>query len=508
MLKGEDQSSSRLTIAQAALLNLRGQDLQTGTHKASRPFQHEDVPQLIGRRGTAQQSLRQCQASLDYLPGPRSLSASTSLPANLARGQYTSPIQPVRDLRTSPDMDALMQSIKNVGIEDGGLFDSILGDYHAVPQTSFQTLANARSLSGAAPMARTQTHGQTQARNGFTPTEEMILQTHARRLQLQAQISNGPHAFEQDILRADSSAPPVGGPSFNTRNQVPPPNGQGSLPAASSQFQLGRLRTAKSSPEFLPTISEDDSHGVGEPWNETRSSHVTLQSALRGCLPMGSSSTAGLKLTRPTTRGIATAPLLCPDEQVGNAREYQQSGTAIGADRLPPMRSSQTSVPCVRLPVISRPSPSSLADIQPYHLSATPASNTAVASSGSIRSENSQDSARTPRVSVNVNVNGGDGDLRHTSFGSCSRLAVHTGAGMSPHPEDPPMSTSTPTSTNTVVSPALTCSSRTPSTLSPATPFVGSFGCAHDAFEVVTAGGVDCHEDGIKKEFKVVAQSK
>jgi len=275
-----------------------------------------------------------------------------------------------------------MQSIESVGIGDGGIFD---GEYHAVPRT----LANARVLyAGVTPQIALTHVGQTQARNGFTPTEEMILQPHARRLQLQAQFStsNGSRAFERDILRradaSSASAPPVG-PSL-TRNihQVvsPPENG----PAASGQLQLlGRLvRTTKSSPEFqfLPTISEDDV--VGERW--------TGETGLRRCLPMAGIS----KLIRPTARGtisMTIAPPLstCPDEKAS-------SGTVdIGIDRVSVR--SQTlaaAAPCVRLPllVISRPSspspsPSLLssltADTHAYHCHLNAA---AVASSGTVRS--------------------------------------------------------------------------------------------------------------------------
>jgi len=525
MVKGEDQSPSRLTIAQAALLNLRGQDLHAHAgppHKVASTLssQHEvDVPLVGSRRGGTASQRPLCQtSSLDYLP------ASRSLPANLAHcDQYSSP---VRD-HTSPDMDALMQSIKSVGIGgDGGIFDSILGEYHAAPPRT-RTLANARVLSaGATPqiaLTQTQTRaGQTQARNGFTPTEEMILQAHARRLQLQAHhtsfsTSNGGSgsvhaaAFERDILRradtssasasASASVPPVG-PSL-TRNMnlhpvvdPPPDNGPASSSGQLQLLPLGRfVRTAKSSPEFqfLPTISEDDSVGwTGE---------------TGGCLPA--------RVTRPTARGgggggtvgTMTPPLsACTDEEKASTT----SGTAERVlVRSQTLAATVTVPPCVRLPlplpVISRPSlsPSSSSSLtadtqQAYHHHHHHLNASAVASSGTVRSSSSGDSqaqgtsARTPRVGVNVSVNnsgGGGGG----GFGS--RIAVHTtGAGMSPSQlEDASMSASA------VVSPALTtCSSRTPSTLSPATPFVGSFGCAlHDAFDSVVVGiaGGGCHED-------------
>ena len=157
-------------------------------------------------------------------------------------------------------------------------------------------------------------------------------------------------------------------------------------------------------------------------------------------------------------------------------------------------------MPFVRLP-ISRPSPSSLTDNQTY-LSSTISSNsfntTAISSTGSGRSENgySQENTRVPRVSVNVNVNN---DQKQAGFGS--RIGVLTSGQAQ---EDPSTTTNELRSpASAVVSPSLTCSSRTPSTLSPATPFVGGFGSAHDAaIEVVNGDGHDA-EDGVDRAFGV-----
>ena len=308
-LKSGDQSPSRLTIAQAALLNLRGQTLQSDSHKTSMLPLHEDVP-VISRRAPPQLPPRQCQTTLDCLPASRPLAAPTSLPTN--PGQYSSPIRPIPDLHTTTDMNALIQSISSIGIGEGGLFDNILGgnvDYHTVPQTPLQTLTNARLLSGVLPIAPT----HSQARNGFTPTEEMILQAHNRQLQLQTQFANTPHSFEQDILRADSSVPTVVGQTL-TRNQAPPQNGSRlSGAAASNQFPLGRLRTSKSSPEFLPTISEDDAHVMSrETW------HDAAHTSFGGYFP-SSNGTAGVK-TKPVTRGMTIAPPVCLDENVKGAK--------------------------------------------------------------------------------------------------------------------------------------------------------------------------------------------
>ena len=177
-----------------------------------------------------------------------------------------------------------------------------------------------------------------------------------------------------------------------------------------------------------------------------------------------------------------------------------RSRLAISADRtLVPARGS---VPFVRLP-ISRPSPSSLTDNQTY-LSSTISSNssntTAISSTGSGRSENgySQENTRVPRVSVNVNT-GVTSDQKQTGFRS--RIGVLT-SGQAP--EDPSTTTSELRSpASALVSPSLTCSSRTPSTLSPATPFVGGFGSAHDAaIEVVNGDGHDA-EDGVDRAFGV-----
>ncbi|KAL4073421.1 hypothetical protein J3A83DRAFT_2533416 [Scleroderma citrinum] len=487
VLKGGDHSPSRLTIAQAALLNLRGQEMQADSHKASNFSQREDI-HPADRRGTTP-SLRQCQGPLDYLSGSGPLSTSVSLPVNLGHGQYDPPILPVRNPHTSAEINSLMQSIQSVGIRDG-LLTNVLGnatlsiDYPAVSQIPLQTFANGSLLSGAPPVVPGHPRGQTQARNGFTPAEEVILQAHSRRLQLQTQLTNKSQVPEQDVLHTDSSTPI--GQGF-IRNQLLPQNG-GRLSAASTQIPLGRLRTTKSSQDFLPTISEDDSHVMGESWHESESKLI-VQNSFRGYLPTRG---VGLKLAKPANCDIMVTSPLFPDDKAKCAREYQQSGTApIATDRAAPC----ASVPCVRLPVLSRPPTLTGSDSQscPSAISSN-STITSITSLSSTRSDNgySQDSTQTRRMNVDRDSGG---DRKHTGFG-----ARTDASGVSPRIDD--TSTTNELKSPPVVSPALTFSSRTPSTLSPATPFVGSLGCAHDPYEHVT---VDC-EDGVDKDWKINPQ--
>lgn len=172
-------SPSRLTIAQAALLNLRGQELQTDSHKSPRLAQYQDLPPAEKR---SPNYFLQSQPTLDYLPISQPLPVLPSLPTNLGYNLYNSPVFPVRDLQGNAEMDILRQSMQGLGMEepmfDNPLKSSALGIDYQTAQTSLRSLAGTRSVSSAPPVRH---RGQTQAHNGFTPAEEVILQAHAGR---------------------------------------------------------------------------------------------------------------------------------------------------------------------------------------------------------------------------------------------------------------------------------------------------------------------------------------
>ncbi|KAG6331810.1 hypothetical protein ID866_7278 [Astraeus odoratus] len=471
VLKTGDQSPSRLTIAQAALLNLHGQELQAESCGIPEPSQQSDIP-LGDKRGA--QSLLLPQDSPEYFPGPK-LSISTSLPANMGGVRYGSP---VLDANVSADMDVLLQSMQSLGMGDA-FVNNLLGstpfceDNPSVQLAALQSLANGNAgLGCTVPVAPLRSRGQIQARNGFTPAEELILQAHARRLQLQAQF-NGACGFEPE---------PV--------HELPTPVGQDLLksqlhqhtnrvPTAPGQCYPGRLRATKSLQDFLPTISEDDSRPLSEPWLENESAPKAVQGLFDNYFP---GSTAGTKLAKPVNRAVRIVPPTNRNDERETPRDYSITGMApIGMDRAPPRSASMPN--CQTL--LSRPS---LNDSQSYQ-QATPSNNSTTVN------------VMSSSIHVDTGYSGDAawrrGERPHSDLGAGAAVPVVNPTVPSSHVDE-----SSRTSVNgpksPAVSPALTYSSRTPSTLSPPTPFFGSFGCVQDTFEVAA---ID--EDAIEKDMKV-----
>ncbi|KAI6145732.1 hypothetical protein EDD17DRAFT_128547 [Pisolithus thermaeus] len=484
VLKSGDNSPSRLTIAQAALLNLRGQELQTDSRKSPRLPQYYDPPPA-GRRSP--NAFLQPQPALDYIPALQPLPVSPSASSNLVYNLYNSPVLPVRDLQGNTEMDVLLQSTQGLGV-GGPLFDYALGsnalgiDYQTA-QSSLQSLASTRSVSSA-PSARPR--GQTQARNGFTPAEEVILQTHARRLRIQTNSTNETHLSKSD----PTLTAPVSDARDFTSNQLFPSTNR--FPAAPNQFQLGRLRATKSFQDFLSTISEDETHAlVGDPWFAAQSNPMALhgQGALHTYLS-ANVDVADLSLAQQASHAIRiTTPN--QDEKDQSWTDLRQGGTgAIGGHRSQ-LRLSTTSI-C--RPVTTR---SSCADNDSYyHHSSNPSdSPITIGSSSEINTDHvyPQKGGRAQQVD--------NGNKAHA--GPVPRVATsHTNAALSPSSGDSARANGS--KSPTVVSPALTYSSRTPSTLSPSTPFFGSFGSIHDMFEAVTMGNGGVME----KDVEVKVRSK
>ncbi|KAI6112115.1 hypothetical protein EDD16DRAFT_1179583 [Pisolithus croceorrhizus] len=484
VLKSGDNSPSRLTIAQAALLNLRGQELQTDSCKSPSLTQYYDLPPA-GRRSP--NSFLQPQPALDYFPVLQPLPVSPSASTNLVYNLFNSPMLPVRDLQGNAEMDVLLQSTQGLGV-GGLLFDhalrsNALGIDYQTAQSSLQSLASTRSVSSA-PSARPR--GQTQARNGFTPAEEVILQTHARRLQIQTNSTNGTHLSKSD---STLTAPVSDARDFTNSQPFPSTNRS---PAAPNQFQLGRLRATKSFQDLLPTISEDDTHAlVGDPWLAAQPNPMALHG--QGVPPTYLSANvnvADLSLAQQASHAIRiTTPN--QDEKDQSWRDLRQGGTgAIGGHRSQ-LRLSTTSI-C--RPVTTR---SSFADNDSYyHQSSNPSdSPITIGSSSEINTDHvyPQNGGRAQHVD--------NGNKAHA--GPVPRVATsHTNATLSPSSGDSARANGL--KSPTIVSPALTYSSRTPSTLSPSTPFFGSFGSIHDMFEAVTMG----NEGVMEKDIKVKVRSK
>ncbi|KAG6379886.1 hypothetical protein JVT61DRAFT_10448 [Boletus reticuloceps] len=464
-LKNGDQSPSRLTIAQAALLNLRGQELQANIRDAAGCTQH-----LANSRSDNQVALNPSRDSV-FIPTAR------SLPSKLCYSRE-SPLLATSALPSTSEMDTPLQSIQN-GYEDGSLNSTLRSlaldnEYLMTQQAQLRALANAALLSPD-PLPIALPRGHTQARNGFTPTEELILEAHAQHLQMQAQLSHSSPAFDP---MSTSRKPNANVRAFAPHEQLQPPGlvGKGML------YQ-----------DALPTISEDDFYAMGHPARSFAPAAYEFQGLVDSCPPHVSATTSAVFM-RPPSRAVSIVPPPSDYEEPGKQikSRHQRAERPIGSKQISCLSSSFNN----RQSISSDENKSHPSLLQ----ASTRPNNT---SNGSNGNSSSTSTIRTTRI-------------LNSSTPICIRMAMgETPPRAKTHASMPRLHhTSTPRNfqnlasnirrikegltSPAVVSPALTYSSRTPSTLSPATPFFGSFVGSQDAFEVMTMENVEVAERKLK----------
>ena len=353
-------------------------------------------------------------------------------------------------------MDNLLQSMQNAGYNDASLdsaMKSLTLDNECVmtQQAQLRALASAALLSPNPPITLPRSH--TQARNGFTPAEELILEAHAQRLQLRTQISRSSSNFESvPSLRNFSS-------TFRSLD-----------PASHERLPIsGFAGNAMFSQETLPTISEDDFHTMGHPPRRFVPTSHEFQRLTGGCPPTVHTA-ANTAFVRPPNRAVSIVAPPPDYEEYGKRPKGHQQRTERSA----------------RQSTLSGESKSHSSLIQ----ASTPPND--------ISNNSNDNNSNTSTISRDKNH-----DFQHTymySHGAAQGYPEHEKvqhfrsspatpfySKTSPHLSDEPRSAvKEGPKSPAVVSPALTYSSRTPSTLSPATPFFGSFAGGQDAFEVMT----------------------
>lgn len=452
-MKNGDQSPSRLTIAQASLLNLRGQQLQTNIRDGA-----ACKPQCATDSRPGTQTVANPSRNSGFLP------TSRSLPSALCYTYRESPLLATSDLQNVPEMDTLLQSIQN-GYEDGSL-DSTMRSlaldnaYLMTQQAQLQALASAALLSPN-PLPITLARGHTQAHNGFTPSEELILEAHAQRLQLQAQLSQSSPTIDPTCtLRKPNGTARSFGAASHEPLQASGLDGKGMLYH-----------------DTLPTISEDDFHAMGQLAHSFAPTFHEFQGVV-GSHPSNVPTMTNTIFVRPPSRAVSIVPPPPDYEEPGK----RPKGHYQRLER--PVESKQISCP-----------PSLLNNRQSI-------------SSGGSKPHASLLQASTRPNDISCNKNS---EIQHTyayshsDAGGCpdrgtrfrSSPASHIYAKKSPNLGEQ-HSTVKELKSPVVVSPALTYSSRTPSTLSPATPFFGSFTGSQDVFEVMTMENEDMAERKLK----------
>ncbi|KAG9311566.1 hypothetical protein JVU11DRAFT_7773 [Chiua virens] len=447
--KSGDQSPSRLTIARAALLNLRGQQLQPNIRDVAGPW-----PQRLANAPPDNQAIISPGSDSGLLP------TSRSLPSTLCYPYGQSPLLSTSNLPLNSEMDTLLQSVQHMGFDDGVLDGtmrvSALDNEHFLPQQTQSQAVPSAALLSPDPPPITLPRGHTQAHNGFTPAEQLILEVHAKRLQLQAQLSNSSSLFEPMI-------PSLRKISANVRNFDP---------ASHEPFQASAL-PGMATFDTLPTISEDDFHAVGH----SPSNFAHEYQGIANSYPPNVPATTNTIFMRPPSRAVSIVPPPPDYEEPGKrpkAHNRVERSTPSKQISYPP--SFNTRQP--------QAIPSSESKPKPTLLQASTRQDN--------RSSTADRNNNTSTISYGKNI-----DFQHAymySHGdarSCPEDKVlHFRASSMYAKNSPQVGEHHPTvkeaaKSPTIVSPALTYSSRTPSTLSPATPFFGSFTGNQDTFEVM-----------------------
>ncbi|KAF9041505.1 hypothetical protein BJ165DRAFT_289946 [Panaeolus papilionaceus] len=466
-----DGAPSRLTIAQAALLNLRGQDLQPT--KAG-PVIHTSgigmgrLPSSSMRAGglTTSASVPDFSLNLYHHQG---MSGGLEVDYSLAPGRAAAAVLNSRshspyDYDHGISQQHLMYSMGLTPPPPAAMPLSVDPTMTALIDSSQHTLGSATAFSSAYGLRRTgaglstsqsldnlqgyvSAHaGPAYTRTGYTPTEECIMRGYAdlaaqqQQLQIQqaqAQLQHGERRRPAplNLSRQHSLEEMMGTGGGQEEHDMVPANISVGVRAYRTQASLNRVASGLNGVTSPLTPSEDEIH-----------SHLSMQQ-------------------QQSQRPLPISPLITHDQQQSSANEllayHQQSAAAhMRSTTLPQHRTSGSSAQRhVQHNSMSMP-PQNLKT--PQHASVAAFSN-AAASPGTIyESEGQGENARGGKV-AEVPY-----DSRPSATVSKSQLSNSSGLfgdGMDQNSNSPSM-----------ISPTLTYSSQTPSTLSPATPFFGSFG--------------------------------
>ncbi|KAI0064866.1 hypothetical protein BV25DRAFT_1836704 [Artomyces pyxidatus] len=454
--RGDEPSPSRITMAQAALLNLRGQQVHSQLH--GQPRSSSSLPDM--QRRLPQSQSRSALAGNQYSASRGAQNAYTRLPIHPITAEYQEP--------------------NRLGFVNGQFATSRSAPSH-LQARGLPTLQDEVAVSGSdidiSLLPRSANV------NGFTPLEQqLILQAHFR-----AEVE----ARQEALFEAQGgrSVPRLSAPNSALRSNasanVSRPLSRLSLSSASSKEFVPRglaprtqttydgSKATLSPIDFLPPMSEDEFHSGGAQFSKQQQQyqqqHITNTPA---------SSIIGFGISAHDTNNNVTTENGTSYDDESKERGVRPSNSMEFVFASNRQQASQGhDQPNMGLHMRSTTLP-------PQYMHG--GSNTSAGASASLARLNGilsptlHSSARSPGQGL-----GGKLNISVPPNGSHPSDALATAASHG-HPADSPM---------LVPSPALTyissssSSSRTPSTLSPSTPFFGSFANAGDGF-----GGVNVYK--------------
>ncbi|KAG2340807.1 hypothetical protein BDR05DRAFT_1002199 [Suillus weaverae] len=483
--KNGDQSPARLTIAQAALLNLRGQELQAHARK-TQVNRTRDIP-IIGqpRDEISLSNARHSYPNLNLASmSAGNIPVSTSLPGHLGYSYDSSPSTRYQDLQSNHYTDDLLHSLQHNMNLTHAYTGSTLDQEHDAQRAHLQALANATLYTASGQPSAQQPRSQIQARNGFTPAEELILQAHARiREQQYQQLQT-----QQQLVHPRDCTPPrraslsgrlESGSKLNANAQVfHAPEQIAAYPLTGRA--LGGTSRSKFLGDALPPISEDDFHTLGQHQLESRSHYNHLRTHYQEELDFGG-NVGNVKITKPPSRAIEiVAPPQHLDSKCSPLQSHHRSQISSRSHLSLRQQAQVATLP--RSPLASNSS-------QHSHQHTDSRSNNLISTITTSSTNDKLDSSpqnylhssQPPRPRSDDQE-----DHRHNSTSVSSKAYVPTQKSPSLAQQ---LSFENDMRSPTLVSPALTYSSRTPSTLSPATPFFGSFNGSPETFEYAPDDG-------------------
>ncbi|KAG2151169.1 uncharacterized protein EDB93DRAFT_1275926 [Suillus bovinus] len=401
---------------------------------------------------------------------------STSLPGHLGYPYDSSPLTRHQDPQPNPYTDDLLHSLQHNLNLTHAYSGSTLDQEHDAQRAHLQALANATLYTASVQPSAQQPRSQIQARNGFTPAEELILQAHARireqqyqQLQTQQQFV---HSHDSALpRRASSSGRLESGSKLNANAQVfHAPEQVGAYPLT------GRALSGPNRPKFLgdalPPISEDDFHALGQHQLESRS-HYDLPTHYQDELHFRSDA-GNVRIPKPPSRAIEIVAPPQHDSKHSPLQSHHRSQFSSRSHLSLRQQAQVANLP--RSPLASNSSQHSYqhTDSRSNNLNST------IATSGTNdqSDSNPQNYLHSPQMSLPRSDDQEDHRRSSTSVSSKAYVPMQKSPSLVKQ-----LSFENDMRSPTLVSPALTYSSRASSTLSPATPFFGSFNGSPENFE-------------------------
>ncbi|KAK2465106.1 hypothetical protein APHAL10511_002914 [Amanita phalloides] len=457
--EGDQSSSARLTIAQAALLNMRGQELR----QRPSPLMpaHQSLPDRLDRlRGDnalypefPNVHLSPTGLTVDYSLTPNTSYVSprlhTSVSAPYVSSQQRGSIPPSVD----PTMLSLLDSLRGSPLYNGEYAgrDSDI-QYNVRPQIPSRLSSHALEDFGYV------TQQQFPLRNGYTPTEEYIMRAHAE----SAAQRRRPPPLELYRRRKDSDA----SITLGVRGQR----------AQASSITIPQQKTFSPLTSEVHNAAENDLKASAALGHELRLRPQQMDVRQDNVTRHDAHSHANVRSTRE--------PVPSKNQQVASTTQQ------LSNDQYPAGHTR-----CSTLPHRS----SSTAQYQRHyqHSSMSVPGTGGMANQDAISAILSSMNSNTTFATSKTKASNNDPTTDHATHDLhdpsqlkiTNRLSYDNVKGAtqlekhSNRRSDSLLNSEIEQPSSSLTSPALTYSSHTPSTLSPATPFFGSFANQSDGFE-------------------------